>query len=601
MTETMKKFKSSTSRLVHFFQKSRDSWKVRSADKQKRIKALEIKVRDLTESRDYWKNKAKTALCSFTEAQNQCAEEPKKKKQTNEKANVIEAKDQEILLKTEVSKGHVYPVFVVQLALQQLIQGLASLRGCQLNFELFSPFFEFKLATTPSFSSIRNWLHRVGLYALTQPKVHRDDWILIPDFIAEFGKLRALVVLGISQNDFCASERVFRDSSVKPSFALRHQDVEILTVEILSNSTGVQIEEILTQLTEKIGSPTQIVADHGSDLKSGIERYQQKNTEVKYTHDVTHHLGILFKHVLENDAQYQQFCQKCGLTRSQIQQTDLHFLIPPSSQHKSRYLNVDKYVKWANQILVFKAKNDYSQISQVYSLDEKTYTTLAQEVDKKTLLCLQKLGYQTYANKKTFLDAVRSVLDLKEGHKDFDIICQATHLGKNQFIDRLGWLEDYQQELQFYTQMVEIAHQAFVTVKNLGLTKDSKKQFEQNLESLELLPQSQDFKQKVINYLNEESAKVSDDKTWLATSDVIESLFGKYKLLTSTSCLKELGKRILTLPLCTLSMTGEFVKNALESVSEKDVENWNNDVFGQSALSKRREAFSLPKPDTKVA
>jgi hypothetical protein len=309
----------------------------------------------------------------------------------------------------------------------------------------------------------------------------------------------------------------------------------------------------------------------------------------------------LFKQILDNDVKYQQFCQKCGLTRSQIQQTDLHFLIPPSSRHKSRYLNVDKYVKWANQILVFKAKNDYSQISQVYSLDENTYATLTQEVDKKTLLCLQNLGYKTYTNKKTFLDAVRSVLDLEEGHKNFDIICQAAHLGRSQFIERLGWLDDYQQELQFYTQIVEIAHQAETLVKNFGLTKDSKKQFEQNFNSLELLPQSQDFKQKVIDYLTFESAKVPEDKTLLATSDVIESLFGKYKVFTSTSCLKELGKRILTLPLCTLSMTGEFVKNALESVSERDVENWDKNIFGQSALAKRQEAFSLPKPDTKVA
>jgi hypothetical protein len=216
-------------------------------------------------------------------------------------------------------------------------------------------------------------------------------------------------------------------------------------------------------------------------------------------------------------------------------------------------------------------------------------------------MCLQKLGYQTYANKKTFLDAIRSVLDLKEGHKDFDIICQAADLGRNQFIDKLGWLEDYQQELRSYIQMVEIAHQVEAQLKNLGLTKDSKKQFEQNFKSLELLPQSQYFKQKVIDYLSTESAKVPDDKILLATSDVIESLFGKYKLLTSANCLKELGKRILTLPLCTLSTTYNFIKNALESVSERDVENWDQEVFGQSALSKRREAFSLPKPDTKVA
>jgi hypothetical protein len=77
----------------------------------------------------------------------------------------------------------------------------------------------------------------------------------------------------------------------------------------------------------------------------------------------------------------------------------------------------------------------------------------------------------------------------------------------------------------------------------------------------------------------------------LATSDVIESIFGKYKQFTSTNCLKELGKRILTLPLCTLSITEYFVKNAMESIREIDVENWANSVFGQSALSKRLEAF----------
>ena len=208
-------------------------------------------------------------------------------------------------------------------------------------------------------------------------------------------------------------------------------------------------------------------------------------------------LGILFKKTLENEAKYQKFCQECSSTRSQIQQTKLHFLIPPSSQHQSRYLNVDKYIKWANQISIFKAKNDYSQISQVYSLDEKTFSILACQVGKKTFKCLKNMGHQTYASKTIFLDAITNALGLKENHKDIETICQVANLGKRQFVDKLGWLEDYQPELQAYTQMVSIAHQAEVQVKNLGLTKDSKKQFEQNLERLELLPQSLYFKQKV--------------------------------------------------------------------------------------------------------
>lgn len=424
---------------------------------------------------------------------------------------------------------------------------------------------------------------------------------MIPDFTSEFGTKRCLVILGIPNERFCDPKRVFRESTDKPSFALRHLDVEILAIEVLESSFVPIIEGILTQLTEKIGTPVQIVADHGSDLKSGIERYQQKNSNVIYTHDVTHLFSILFKKALGNDPKYQSFCQKCSLTRNQIQQTHLHFLTPPKQNYKSRYLNVDDYVKWANQVLVYQAKNDYSQISQVYSLDEHTYATLTGQVDKKTLFKLKLLGPQTYADRKSFIESITAVLGHRVFQKMGSIICQAASLGQRKFQKNLGWLEEYRQELITYTEMVDLALHVEAQIKNFGLNKESKALFSDSYLLVKLTPRSQHFKQQVIDYLARESAKVPENHTLLATSDVIESLFGKYKQFTSTNCLKEFGKRILTIPLSTLSITGEFVKNALESVSERDIENWAKDVFGQSVLSKRREAFQQQKKDTKVA
>ncbi len=52
-------YKSPVRKLVKFFQESRDKWKARSLDKQKRIDFLETKVKDLKNSRDHWKQKAK--------------------------------------------------------------------------------------------------------------------------------------------------------------------------------------------------------------------------------------------------------------------------------------------------------------------------------------------------------------------------------------------------------------------------------------------------------------------------------------------------------------------------------------------------------------
>ena len=51
--------RSTARKLAGVFRKSRDAWKKRAADKQRRLKALDGKVRDLTRSRDQWKSKAK--------------------------------------------------------------------------------------------------------------------------------------------------------------------------------------------------------------------------------------------------------------------------------------------------------------------------------------------------------------------------------------------------------------------------------------------------------------------------------------------------------------------------------------------------------------
>ena len=67
----MKIFKTATNRLARYFEKSRDAWKARALQKQQQVRALEIKVRDLSVSRDYWKKQAK-------EAKNHSVKLPKK-------------------------------------------------------------------------------------------------------------------------------------------------------------------------------------------------------------------------------------------------------------------------------------------------------------------------------------------------------------------------------------------------------------------------------------------------------------------------------------------------------------------------------------------
>ena len=73
----MQEFKSPISRLVRLFRNGRDNWKEKALEKQKKLRALEIKVRDLSTSRENWKNRA---LIAESKLSQQNLEEGRKQK-----------------------------------------------------------------------------------------------------------------------------------------------------------------------------------------------------------------------------------------------------------------------------------------------------------------------------------------------------------------------------------------------------------------------------------------------------------------------------------------------------------------------------------------
>ena len=92
-------------------------------------------------------------------------------------------------------KGHSYNAKTIQQALEMLIDCGISFRAIEKVFELFNS----ESQTTPSFTCIRKWLGRIGMYELQREKEYRDDWIFIADFTIELGKKKAFVILGVTQ------------------------------------------------------------------------------------------------------------------------------------------------------------------------------------------------------------------------------------------------------------------------------------------------------------------------------------------------------------------------------------------------------------------
>ena len=81
----------------------------------------------------------------------------------------------------------------------------------------------------------------------------------------------------------------------------------------------------------------------------------------------------------------------------------------------------------------------------------------------------------------------------------------------------------------------------------------------------------QSTQQKVSQYLAIEGEKIPKTQAFLATSDIIESIFGKYKIFASSSPNSEINEMILTLLLSTTKVTPDKVLQAMETIHLTDV------------------------------
>jgi len=94
------------------------------------------------------------------------------------------------------------------------------------------------------------------------------DWLFIIDMTVELGARKCLVILGISQSRW-------QDLVKKTQGELSYQQMEVLAIEVMSQTNGEAIYQVLSHVTERVGVPLQIVSDHGSDL---MHRHQIVST-----------------------------------------------------------------------------------------------------------------------------------------------------------------------------------------------------------------------------------------------------------------------------------------------------------------------------------
>lgn len=80
--------------------------------------------------------------------------------------------------------------------------------------------------------------------------------------------------------------------------------------------------------------------------------------------------------------------------------------------------------------------------------------------------------------------------------------------------------------------MLELVKTILHQVKKKGLDKNSKRLFEESIKDIRLRERCHNLKAKIIEYLKTETSRINPGETLLASSDVLESILGKYKIFS---------------------------------------------------------------------
>jgi len=123
---------------------------------------------------------------------------------------------------------------------------------------------------------------------------------------------------------------------------------------------------------------------------------------------------------------------------------------------------------------------------------------------------------------------------------------------------------------------------------------------QQRLDGLGINAAAQAMERATLEFVAEQSAHARPRERLIGSSEVLESLIGKYKHLQGTHSHGGMTPQLLAFGAIAMQKTTETIHRALTAVRTRDVLQWCRKHLGLSVQGQRRYAFQEQKPDTKL-
>lgn len=437
------------------------------------------------------------------------------------------------------NKNFTYSNPFILLCINLFLVGLISYRGCMRVCKILSRYY---CISTPHFTTIRQWILRFGYYTLTKAKEFRNDWVYIVDYTIGVSNNKCLAILGVPLK-----------SLRKQTFCLNLEDVTMLHLSVTPKATWEMTYNALVKASKQVGIPIEIISDYGADVKKGIEEFCSHNKGANFFYDFTHMAACRIKGILINDLRWQEFINKLTSCKNQTQQSLLSFLSPPSQRAKSRFLNISQIVNWGKRLLQYQKNGDYSLIAKsIVEKKEQNYN----------------IGVERIINAEIVQES------------------------KEMFEEKFGWLSNFKREIKQYNQYVKIVSIIKQEIINNGISKKSIREIKQKFSKIKLNKESKNLKDELIaGILNNLPDKSKDNEAYLGTSDIIETLFGKYKYFCAEGAHMGITQSVLIMAASTAKLDVTNIRNALDYCVFSKIDKWAATAIGESVFSKRKKGL----------
>ena len=313
---------------------------------------------------------------------------------------------------------------------------------------------------------------------------------------------------------------------------LEHEDLSLLNLTPMEQSTAAAVAEQLEATRKEMGVvPAAVLSDEGAELKSGMTLFREQSVEarrVPHVLDIKHKVAILLKRELHNDTTWQSFVTRTNRTKLQTTLTELAFLVPPSLRTKARYMNLDTLVHWGTRALAY-------------------------------------------------LDAPR------------DLPGQA--IDPKRLQQKLGWLPEYRSDLAIWTELLSVSNRAVSYVRRKGYHRHAAKELKRRLLPLARTPAGCRLQTGILEFVREQSRGVKKGIHVLGSSEVLESLLGKYKRIQGTHSKGGMTGSLLNIGAAVLRKTSDLIQKALAAVPVAAIGKWIRGHLGLTIPAQQALAF----------